>query len=510
VSDVVPPSAGATGTLGGKLLDGRFRIDRKVGEGGFGVVYQGFHLALGTPVAIKILRYPEDSDPRERGELLSQFLAEAQLLPRLKHPHIVSALDVGTLQLENEETPAAYLVMEWCGSETLKKDLRVRRGKGGRSVDEAWKVARPIIDAIAHAHERGFIHRDIKPANVMLVPTQEGASSPRVIDFGIAKEAPAVDGHITYSTMTRSAHRAFSLPYAAPEQLAGSKTGPWTDVHALALILTELLVDALPYGEGDIALSVIDPKRPTPATHGVDVGPWEEVLARAMSLKPSLRHKNARELLLALEQSLEGARAAFVRAPTVQHPSQPPERTEPGPPPPPREHTERATATSTTSQASIGRTPRRTPEEALPRAEPNTGAVAADARPMPESGLSKRAVGGLLAAAVVGIAAVTVWKVGGTSPQPSASVTASPVSSGEATAMATVMTTVSPTADATATAAVEPAGSGAALASSAVSATSAAGTLPKRVTSRPTTATAAAAPPPPPRASASGGKDTLW
>ncbi|MFO0547326.1 MAG: serine/threonine-protein kinase [Polyangiaceae bacterium] len=305
--------------LTGRLLEGRYRVDERVAAGGFGVVYRGFHLALGVPIAIKLLQYPEDTTPAMRATLLTQFLAEAQLLPRLKHPNIVSAIDVGTLEIERREArtdepqpPLAWLVMEWCGGETLKANLLERRWqkRTGRSVAEAWAIARPIIDAIAHAHAAGFVHRDIKPANVMLVAQERGAVSPRVIDFGIAKVTHPAEVAGTGATETRSKHTAFSLPYAAPEQLAGSRTGPWTDVHALALVLVELLIDAPPFGVGDVALAVIDPRRPTPASFGLDLGPWEATLAKALSLRPANRHKDAGELLAELDAGFAEACAA--------------------------------------------------------------------------------------------------------------------------------------------------------------------------------------------------------
>ncbi|NUP07603.1 MAG: protein kinase [Polyangiaceae bacterium] len=366
MNEHAPPSSQSLGALRGKLVEGRYRFDKKVGEGGFGVVYQGFHLALGVQVAIKVLRYPDDANAAARAGLLSQFLAEAQLLPRLRHPNIVSALDVGSFRLENEETPVAFLVLEWCGSETLKTDLRARRGRGGRSVDEAYRIARPIIDAIAHAHERGFVHRDIKPANVMLVPSPDGVS-PRVIDFGIAKPTPPADAAGSGTTGTHSDHRAFSLPYAAPEQIAATRTGPWTDVHALALVLTELLVDQAPYGEGDVALGVIDPKRPTPAAFGVEVGPWEAVLSRALSLRPNERFKDARALLEALDGTLDEARriwgraAGEARTTALAIPSNDPrhdDTDDADSADAPRSHTERGTTTQgTISNVSRGVTP---------------------------------------------------------------------------------------------------------------------------------------------------------
>ena len=101
--------------------------------------------------------------------------------------------------------------------------------------------------------------------------------------------------------------QAFSPDYAAPEQVSGMRTGPWTDVHALALLLCEMLTATVPFDGNDVmemCSSVLSPRRPTPGQRGVDVGPWEAVLTRALALKPSDRYNNAGELLTALMSDL--------------------------------------------------------------------------------------------------------------------------------------------------------------------------------------------------------------
>ena len=296
--------------LKGRLLEGRYRLDAPIAEGGFGVVFEGSHLGLNSKVAIKILRYPPAATPAQRQHLLSQFVAEGQLLAKLRHPNIVSALDVCTFELNGERT--AFLVLEWCGGRDLHDDMRTRRGRGGRSVASVWRLLSPICDALAHAHASGCVHRDVKPANVMFV---DGGTT-KLIDFGIAKEAPIGETVGSGATRTQSPHRAFSLHYAAPEQLAGSKTGPWTDVHALGLLFTELLVDRPPYGEDDVPLAVIDANRPSPAAFGVDVGPWEAILRRAVSPKPPDRQRDAVALRAELERALPEAVRVQARAAT--------------------------------------------------------------------------------------------------------------------------------------------------------------------------------------------------
>ncbi len=271
----------------------RFRVLSEVARGGFGVVFRGIDEPSGWPVAIKVLH-------AHASPLAARLLAtEAAALSRLSHPSIVRYFGAGIEQVTGEPLP--WLAMAWCEGTTLRDDLKKRRGSRGRSRSEAWALFEPIAEALASAHAVGLVHRDLKPANVMLVSRQRTVL-PCVIDWGIGKEVgPAVEpGSGDTSTLTTKV--AYTAAYAAPEQVSGTRTGPWTDVHALALLLTELLVDAAPYGEGE-AIAAFDPVRPTPRTFGVDAGPWEPVLERALALLPTNRYRDAGQLLQALRET---------------------------------------------------------------------------------------------------------------------------------------------------------------------------------------------------------------
>ena len=176
---------------------------------------------------------------------------------------------------------------------------------------------RPVLLALAHAHKQAIVHRDIKPANIMVTQTAHGPSL-RVLDFGIAKIMADDSAPATGHTRTESAP-AFSPSYAAPEQVAFSRTGPWTDVHGLGLILTELMTDEAPFSDGHPDLHVFEqvmPKdRPTPASKGRDVGIFEPVIAKAMALSPKDRWKDAGALLAALDDAAAGKQMALPAAP---------------------------------------------------------------------------------------------------------------------------------------------------------------------------------------------------
>lgn len=162
------------------------------------------------------------------------------------------------------------------------------------------------METIAEAHEMGIAHRDLKPSNIMLEPARDGLAA-RVLDFGIAKVMErGTDEAETADTATHPRARAFTAASAAPEQLAGCRTGPWTDVYALALLLTEVLTDRPPIVTDEPherhRIAFAD-ARPTPASLGVDIGAWEAILARALAVKPRDRQRDARTLL----DELDGA-----------------------------------------------------------------------------------------------------------------------------------------------------------------------------------------------------------
>jgi eukaryotic-like serine/threonine-protein kinase len=242
-SDILAEGAAGDDSLGlvGTLLERKYRIDARVAEGGFGVVYAGQHIGLAKPLAIKVLKCGPEISAAERGQMIAQFLEEARLVAGLRHPAVVGVSDAGVTATERHPEGVPWIVMEWLDGETLARDLARRRMRGepGRTQHETMELLRPVVEAMAEAHEAGIVHRDLTPNNLMLVP---GRRSPpvRVLDFGIAKTMNA-EAATPSGTTTDSAVRAFCPAYAAPEQLTGRRTGPWTDVHALGLLFTEVL-----------------------------------------------------------------------------------------------------------------------------------------------------------------------------------------------------------------------------------------------------------------------------
>jgi serine/threonine protein kinase len=309
---VAPERARDTFGLVGTVLERQFRVDAVVGEGGFGIVYKGWHLTLDQPIAIKALKMPGAHETKAQTIVLARFREEAKLSYVLSQAtlSVVRTIDFGaTMAPTGAWVP--FAVLEWLDGETLAQDLARRRASGsrGRSLAETMKLLDPAARALAIAHQRRVAHRDIKPGNFFLLATP-GGSPIKLLDFGIAKVmADGPDG----STAARTGLLAFTPQYAAPEQIdqRWGETGPWTDVYAFALVLTEVLTDRIPFDASELAgllVQVTDAtRRPTPRALGAVVpDAVEAVCARALAVDPKRRFADASEMWAALEAAGAG------------------------------------------------------------------------------------------------------------------------------------------------------------------------------------------------------------
>ena len=286
----------------GHTLDGRYQALSVAGEGGFGVVYRGHHLSLDVPVAIKCLKVPQSLGRDERAAFEKRFAEEGRVLHRLSRAsaNVVQALDVGSTESPNGSwTP--YLVLEWLEGHGLDTEIqqRRRRGEARWSVAEAVVLLSPAAQALGEAHAQRVAHRDVKPANLFLTRVGERQVL-KVLDFGIAKVVQDSLTRTEALAMTGQAPPAFTPRYGAPEQFDRRRgaTGPWTDVHALALVLVELLIGEHAL-EGDDTVQLMTcaldrERRPTPKSRGLDVGDaLEAVIARGLALQPEERFDSA-------------------------------------------------------------------------------------------------------------------------------------------------------------------------------------------------------------------------
>ncbi len=267
----------------GEVIDERYRLIRKIGEGGMGVVWVAHSLALGVDVAIKLIRTGlADAD------LASRMSREAQATATLGHPAIVRVYDHG---MTAHGDP--FLVMEFVEGETLAA-LMTREGK--LQVAAAIQLLLPLLDGLRCAHERGIIHRDIKPENVLIARDPLGRLQPKLLDFGIAKleHQPAV------SRLTQVGDVLGSPEFMSPEQARGAQdTDARTDVWSVCVVLYEMLTGELPFKikNYNALMQAILHEQPIP-THELGAGDRDlwRVITKGLSKVRERRWANMTEL----------------------------------------------------------------------------------------------------------------------------------------------------------------------------------------------------------------------
>lgn len=231
----------------GALLGGRYRIRRRLGAGGMGVVYEAEHELLGRRVALKML-HPEHA---ERAEVRRRFENEARAVAALDHPNVVAAFDVG-------RTPdgAPFVVYELLAGDDLEARLAAQ---GALPIVDVLTLGRGIAAGLAAAHALGIVHRDLKPANVFV--TDGGV--PKILDFGVSKLAPAL--HL--GTTTRTGAFMGTPAYMAPEQLRdAASVDPRADVYALGVVLHRMLTGAMPHAHATLGELLAAHDRPPPSS----------------------------------------------------------------------------------------------------------------------------------------------------------------------------------------------------------------------------------------------------
>jgi serine/threonine-protein kinase len=225
------------------IVANRYRLREQLGRGGMGIVWRARDERLGRDVALKVL-HPWVADDED---LRARFEREAAALARLEHPNVVRLYDV------LEDRGQTVLVLELIEGQGLHALVA-----GGRVTwDEARRVCAPVAAALAHAHARGVVHRDLTPSNVLV---ERGSGRVVVTDFGLAR---LVRGKTTAPV---SGVLAGTPEYWAPEQAAGSETGPATDVYALGCLLFQLVSGHLPFeGEDRLATGLRRASEPAPS-----------------------------------------------------------------------------------------------------------------------------------------------------------------------------------------------------------------------------------------------------
>ncbi len=210
-----------------KPMLGRYQVEKELGKGAMGVVYQGRDPKIGRVVAIKTMALAQEFEADELADVKARFFREAETAGRLNHPHIVTIFDAG------EEHDLAYIAMEF-----LKGRDLVPYTKPGSllPVDQVISIVARVADALGYAHRQNVVHRDVKPANIMYEPDSDTV---KVTDFGIAR--------ITDASKTKTGMVLGTPSYMSPEQLAGRKIDGRSDLFSLAVSLYQLASGRLPF-----------------------------------------------------------------------------------------------------------------------------------------------------------------------------------------------------------------------------------------------------------------------
>jgi len=274
----------------GTVIDHRYEVCSRLGEGGMGVVYEVRHRALGKRFALKALRKDLAAEP----EIAARFLQEARTAASVSHPGLVEITDFGRLA-----SGQPFFVMELLEGQSLA--TLIRRGgpiPAGRAVD----IVRQIAAALSAAHDLSIIHRDLKPDNIHVSADDQGRDRVTIVDFGLAKVIGA-------SRLTR-AGMVFGTPhYMSPEQAMGETTDHRSDIYALGIVMYEMFTGRVPF-EADSYMGVLTKQMymtPTPPSQllGTNkLGALEDISLRCLEKKPEHRYGSLREFTEDLDRAL--------------------------------------------------------------------------------------------------------------------------------------------------------------------------------------------------------------
>ena len=267
-----------------RTVDGKYRLDRLIGRGGMGMVYEARDLRLERVVAVKIML----GRAFGHGDALRRFHREARAVARLNHPNIVGIYDFGPLPGEG-----AYLVMERVSGATLRAALQRSRLLPPAEA-AAWFD--PLLQGLAAAHEQGIVHRDLKPENIVGRGAGGTVRDVKILDFGLAKLQPT-EGPVT-DTATVHGMMMGTLGYMSPEQIQGGAVDQRTDVFAVGVMIFETLTGRRPF-EGktatDLARAVLQARVQLPLAAGAAVV-LDRVVQRCLAKDPAGRYHSAEEL----------------------------------------------------------------------------------------------------------------------------------------------------------------------------------------------------------------------
>jgi serine/threonine protein kinase len=282
-------------------MAGEYRLLRKLGEGGFGAVYEAEHPLLKRRAAVKVLHRVADKD----SDAVLRFISEAQAVNQIRNRHIVDVFSFGRLSDGRH-----FYVMDLLDGVPLDRWLKQQ---GPLPLAMALQLLCPIADALDLAHGAGIVHRDLKPQNIFLAWDANGETVPKLLDFGMAKLLAESPVHTVSGT-------PIGTPlYMSPEQARGEKVDHRSDVYSLGVLCYEMLTGQLPF-VGDTTVAVlmahIIQAPPSVSEAGVGVSPLLDApLLRMLDKNPSARPASAGEAVAGLRRAAEQAGVTFTDGP---------------------------------------------------------------------------------------------------------------------------------------------------------------------------------------------------
>ncbi|HSQ59437.1 MAG TPA: protein kinase [Acidobacteriota bacterium] len=277
-----------------------YRIESRLGRGGMGEVFLARDLALGRDAAIKVL--PADFDP----ELRRRLLREAETSRRLQHPGIATFYET------SDAGGAAFIAMEYVRGETLRARLR----HGALPAAEAVGIASALLEALGHAHAAGVVHRDIKPENIMVAASGAAAGSTKLLDFGLAYQAPLREEEAAVAATALSELRTEvgailgTIGYMAPEQLRGETVDARADLFAVGAVLHEMLSGAPAFPGATPVARIAATMSGSPAATPWVPADLQSAVRRALATSREDRFQSAAEFLRALRRAGDAAGGA--------------------------------------------------------------------------------------------------------------------------------------------------------------------------------------------------------
>ena len=270
-----------------RVIDGKYRLNRVIGRGGMGAVYEATDLRLDRSVAVKAVTGAifDDSIARQR------FAREARASARITHPNVVSVFDLG------EFDGGAYIVLEFLRGRTLRAELEAR---GPMRPEAAAQVLNGVFDGVLAAHAQQVVHRDLKPENIFLAEGGDRAAPvAKILDFGLA-----IARDIEYedeNKLTRTGTAVGTVSYMSPEQMVGERVDQRTDIHALGIIVLEMLTGPIEQrGPFFLHADAILSERLTGAGHSAEQHALAAVLRRAFNPAKEERYSSVDDFRLDL------------------------------------------------------------------------------------------------------------------------------------------------------------------------------------------------------------------